>query len=132
MILGDQDAALEITVAEVEPPTPHSTGGDVTVVVRVRYDDFAGAIDAWILRDMWSDFLDALRTLEARRQGEACLRSISPGELDIRIFATDRAGHMAVQGEIGTLHVGREASLRFGRIPFDPSLLPHLLSELSG
>lgn len=49
MILGNDDARLEITVAEVEPPTPHSTGGDVTVTVRVWYDNFAGAIDAWIL-----------------------------------------------------------------------------------
>ena len=131
MELGNDRAHLEIAVREVEPPTPHSRGGDVLLTVRVRYGDFAGATEAWILREAWDTFIVALRALDERRQGEAPLQSISPGELRLRAFAVDRAGHMAVEGEIGTLHYMREASLRFGRIEFDPSLLPLLVRELT-
>jgi hypothetical protein len=115
----------------VEAPTPQSTGGDVRLTVRVQYGDFAGAADAWVLLEVWDAFLADLRSFERRRHGEARVRSLSPGELVLRIFATDRAGHLAVEGEVGTLSIGREALLRFGPIAFDPSLLPQLIAELS-
>jgi len=131
MRLGDSPAHLESLVTEVEPPTPHSRGGDVLLSVRVHYHDFAGATETWILRDVWDAFINALRALDERRQGEARVQSISPGELRLRFFALDRAGHMAVEGEVGTLHHMREASLRFGPIEFDPSGLPALVEELA-
>ena len=131
MILGDNSHHVEISIAEVEAPTPQSTGGDVRLTVRVRYGDFAGVADAWILLEVWDAFLDSLRALEKSRRGEARLRGISPGELALRVFATDRAGHLAIEGEVSRLSPGREAFLRFARIPFDPSLLPRLLSDLS-
>jgi hypothetical protein len=115
----------------VEAPTPQSTGGDVRLSVRVQYGEFAGVTDAWVLLEVWDAFLADLRSFERRRQGEARVRSISPGELTLRFVATDRAGHLAVEGEVGTLTVGREAQLRFGPIAFDPSLLPQLVSELA-
>ena len=130
MMLGEGSRRLEIAITEVEAPTPQSTGGDVRLLVRVAHGDFAGATDTWVLLEVWDRFLDELRTLERRRQGEARVRSISPGELALRVFATDRAGHLAVEGEVGTLKPGREALLRFAPIAFDPSLLPRLVAEL--
>jgi hypothetical protein len=131
MLLGNGTSQLEICVTEIEPPTPQSRGGDVRVVVRVRFGDFAGATDAWILRETWDAFAADLRALEQRRHGEAVLLSISPGELRLRFFGRDRAGHMAVDGEVGTRAHGREALLRFDPIEFDPSQLPALASELA-
>lgn len=131
MILGDNRNQVDISIAEVEAPTPVSSGGDVRLTVRVRYGDFAGVADAWVLLEVWEAFLDSLRALEKARQGEARVRGISPGELALRVFSTDRAGHLAIEGEVGTLHVGREAFLRFAPIAFDPSLLPRLLSDLA-
>ncbi len=131
MELGSSRTHLEIVVTELEPSTPQSRGGDVLLSVRVRHGEFAGATEAWILREAWDAFIAEIRALEARRRGEARLQSISPGELRLRVFALDRAGHMAVEGEVGTLHHGREASLRFAPIAFDPSLLPPLLAELT-
>ena len=131
MLLGDGTDSVEISIAEVEAPTPQSSGGDVRLIVRVRYGDFAGVADAWVLLEAWIAFLDSLRALEKTRKGNARVRGISPGELYLRVFSTDRAGHMAVEGEVGTLRVGHEAFLRYGPVPFDPSLLPRLLSDLA-
>jgi hypothetical protein len=131
MLLGDSTTHLDIVVTEVEPPTPHSRGGDVLLSARVRYRDFGGATETWVLREAWDAFIGDLRTLDERRQGEARLESISPGELRLRFFALDRAGHVAVEGEIGTLHHMREAFLRFGPVAFDPPLLPSLVRELA-
>jgi len=130
-MLGEGTSQLELRVRELEPPTPQSLGGDVRLAVRVRFGDFAGAADAWILRDAWDAFLADLRTLDERRRGEALLQGISPGELRLRFFARDRAGHLAVEGEVGTRAHGREALLRFDPIEIDPSSLPALARELT-
>lgn len=131
VVLGDGDKRLEISITEVEAPTPHSTGGDVRLAVRVTHGDFAGATDTWVLLETWDAFLGTLRTLERHRRGEARVHGISPGELVLRIFATDRAGHLAVEGEVGQLGAGWEARLKFPPIAFDPSLLPRLIAELA-
>ena len=131
MILGEDSHSVDISIAEVEAPTPQSSGGDVRLTVKVRYGDFAGVADAWVLLEVWEAFLDDLRALEKSRRGDARVRGISPGELTLRVFATDRAGHMAIEGEVGRLSVGRETFLRFGPVPFDPSMLPRLLSDLA-
>src|SRR5687767_6543019 len=99
MVLGEGRTWLEIAISEVEAPTPQSTGGDMRLTVRVHYGDFAGVADAWVLLEVWDAFLADLRALERHRRGEARVRSISPGELVLRVFASDRAGHLAVEGE---------------------------------
>jgi len=72
----------------------------------------------------WQGFTQDLVVLEERRQGEARLESMSPGELSIVIRSTDRAGHMGVEGTLGTRGYDYTASLQFGVLPFDPSQLP--------
>jgi hypothetical protein len=52
MVLGDGFARLEFAVVEVQPPVLGGTaGGDVCISVAVRFDSFAGAINAWIRRE---------------------------------------------------------------------------------
>lgn len=132
MILGDNHAFLELTVGSVEPDTPgYSSGGDVLVVARIRCLGFRGETDAWILQEAWEGFLSQLTALERERRGEAVLESISPGELRLRIFASDRAGHIAVEGSVGVRGVHQELRLDFSPMAVDPSQLPALLAELT-
>ena len=76
MVLGSDPQQFELSVAEVERGVPGVyAGGDVLVVVRVRLRDFSGAVDAWILREAWSDFLGSYagssETGPARRASRA-------------------------------------------------------------
>jgi hypothetical protein len=103
----------------------------VLVVVRVHCPGFTGETDTWVVRPAWREFLERLTALEGSRRGEAILESISPGELRLRLFATDRAGHMAVEGYVGVFGGHDTLRLEFGAIPFEPTLLPRLLRELS-
>jgi hypothetical protein len=135
MSLGDSSSSVEISVAEVQPAVPGSPGGDVLVQAHVRRGEFAGAVDAWIDRDAWSDFLAQLVALERARSGEATLVSVSPGELALRFRVIGRAGHMGVDGEMtqygySTASELQTTQLRFATIEFDPTLLPPLIEEL--
>ena len=135
MRLGEGSSYVDIAVAEVQPAVAGTLGGDVLVRVQVRRSAFAGAVDAWIDRDAWKEFLAQLVALERARAGEATLRSVSPGELVLRFRAIDRAGHMGLDGEM--VQYGYSAAsefqttqLRFATIDFDPTLLPPLIEEL--
>lgn len=105
------------------------------VVVRARVHNFSGAVDAWVLREAWADFLGQLVRLERDRAGEAVLESMSPGELRLRLFALDRAGHMGVEGELLVYytagHRPQVGSLTFDAVEFDPTALPTLVRELT-
>ena len=133
--LGDDSSHVEVAVAEVQPVAPGTPGGDVRLILRVQRGAFAGAVDVWIDRDGWAQFLDQLVALERNRAGEATLRSVSPGELVLTVRALDRAGHMGVEGEMTqySYATGPELQtnhLRFATIEFDPTLLPPLIDEL--
>lgn len=97
---------------------------DVLVIVRARFHGFTAEVDVWVDRATWLGFTQELLILEEHRQGTARLESISPGELSVVIRSTDRAGHMGVEGTIGTSGYDYTASLQFGVLAFDPSQLP--------
>jgi hypothetical protein len=78
---------------------------------------------------MWQRFLRQLERLDDRRDGEAIVESISPDGLRLRIFVTDRRGHVAIDGQVRTRSV-RDLRWQFRAIRFDPTLLPPLLGEL--
>jgi hypothetical protein len=102
---------------------------DIRVAVEVRSRGFTGRIDTWILRQAWIDFCAGLGLLEERRQGEATVESISPKELALTVRATDRAGHMAIEGSIGYRGTRGQTLLSFSAMSFDPSTLPALLRD---
>ena len=62
------------------------------------------------------------------------MESVSPGELRLRVFALDRAGHMGVEGELtsfcSSAHRPGSTHLKFGAIEIDPTALPVLVREL--
>ena len=133
MIIVAGFSRLELTVVEVQPPIHGCTeGGDVCVSAALRFDEFTGAINAWIHRDDWSGFISQLRLLEQTRRGEALLESMTPGELRLRFHSLDMAGHLGVEGELVRFAEGhRRLSLQFPTLEFDPGMLAELVSELA-
>ena len=110
------------------PGTP--ADDDVLVNVTVDARGFAAADQSWVVRSDWDKFLTELRTLESRRQGSAALCGASPEELRIEFFSVDRAGHMAVRGQVRKPTIeGYDLELRFG-FAFAPDELPRILREL--
>lgn len=110
--------------------TPLLLGDDATIDLSVHVGaktrGFVGETDCWILREAWSNFAQAMKRLRDSRQGEATIESMSPRELHLTVQSTDRAGHMAVGGLVGTNLNGRVATLEFTPFAFDPSSLPEL------
>lgn len=103
---------------------PHGRGV-VTANFRGRNDS------VWIARPAWERFLADLRELERARRGQSCLTSMSPADLELCIYAADRAGHIMVEGHVGDyLHGGQRT--REARVPFvialDPTRLPATLA----
>jgi hypothetical protein len=112
---------------EIETADSGQDAHDVQLVARVRYRGFTAEIDSWVQRAAWMGFTQDLVVLEVRRQGEARLESMSPGELSIVIRSVGRAGHMGVEGTLGARGYDYTASLQFGVMGFDPSQLPALV-----
>ena len=109
--------SVELTVLERIPddlPTP----GDVRLRVRVEAEDFAGLSDqVWIEKAVLDQFVEEVRELERTRNGEATLESMSPGEFVLRLRSVDRAGHLAVNGQLKRVTYGvevHEQRLHFG------------------
>jgi hypothetical protein len=131
MRIGDQEASIELEVAQAHPALPpHYGGGDVLLRARVLAGEFRGAAEAWVDADAWEPFLQALEQVGRRGVGEAVVEGISPGELRMRVFAAAGAGRPAVEGYVGVRTFDRELLLRFGPIPFESAALDHLLAEL--
>lgn len=96
---------------------------DLLLMVRVSCRQFTATIDTWVARDAWFAFAQQTTILEETRKGDAHLESMSPQELDLTIRALDPAGHMGVEGTVGTRRFDGEAVLKFSAIGFDPSQL---------
>jgi hypothetical protein len=86
----------------------------------------------WFAALALAAFLAQLRELEARRQGEAMIEGLSPGEFRLRLWSVDRRGHLAVGGLVTKLVPKGEANqyrhaVEYG-FEFDPTLLPRVLA----
>lgn len=133
MIIKQNDDFVELTVGEVVP-ADRPGAGDVRATLDVACEGFTGRTDqVWIERDELAGFLAELRDLAQTGQGAAELTSMSPGELRLRVFALDQAGHLAVEGEIARLTY-RDPALREMRLGFSFGLaseqLPGIVREL--
>ena len=109
---------------EIEAAQSDVDAHDVLLVVRARFRGFSAEIDVWVQREAWMGFTQDLVILEERRQGEARLEGISPGELSLVVRSTSRAGHMGVEAALGAQGHDYDASMRFRVLAFDPSQLP--------
>jgi hypothetical protein len=137
MLVRDGNDFLEVIVAD-RCTVVHAVG-DTQFTVRVQVSNlntvFAVESLCWVSLPELVAFAEQLRVLEERRQGSAVLGSMSPGELRLEIRTTDRAGHVAVVGQIGRwLGVGSGepywCAVAF-QVPFCPTELPALVSEFS-
>jgi hypothetical protein len=99
----------------------------IQLAIQIRQGDFAGAARVWVQVRDWERFVESLARLERDRHGEAVVEAMSPGELLLKIRATDRLGHVAVEGLVGQRGVERTTALSFSAIDFDPTLLPDIL-----
>jgi len=126
MILGDPHQHIEVQSAALGD-------GDFVVTVRAGIRGFTGVAESIVVGAEWFAFLRDLRSLEQARKGVAWLRSSASDEFRLRLFATDPAGHMAVEGTLSDCHRDEESvlTLHFGPVTFDPSLLPSLVAELT-
>jgi hypothetical protein len=113
----------------VELNRQHDDAADVFVTVSVSRAGFAATAEAWILAEAWHSFAQQLSVLEERRQGEARVESISPGELLLVVKSADRAGHLGVEGHVGTRTYDTDVSMRFSMFAFDPSQLAAFASQ---
>jgi len=130
MQLGSQSTHVVVT-AEPETYADGDQETEVWVTIGVRVETFTASFASCVVRTDWDAFLDALRRLEDKRRGEAVLRSADPRELEFRVYASDSAGHMAIDGELRRLDVPGSPVFRFSGISFDPGGLPDLLKELT-
>ncbi len=107
--------------------TADDSRSDIRVVARVYYAGFTGETQVWVARGEWAEFSNQLVELERTRSGEAVLNAMSPGELQLRLFTTDRLGHVAVEGFVGRRGASKECRLTFSHVAFDPTALPGLV-----
>jgi hypothetical protein len=123
VVLIDGTNRLEITV--LDRGLAHlPSAGDVRFSVEVDASGFVGRGTAWVEAEQLRTLVVALRELEATRRGSAEVESMSPGEFQLRVFATDGWGHMALDGRVSAS--GQSLEFRFA---FCPSLLPGLVEE---
>jgi hypothetical protein len=110
--------SLSIEKIEIDPQRV-----GIRLAIEIRQGDFTGAARVWVQVHEWERFVESLARLESARQGEAVVEAMSPGELLLKVRATDRLGHVAVEGVVGQRGVDRTTAVSFSAIDFDPSLL---------
>jgi hypothetical protein len=127
LLKGVEGETLEIALAEgyFDP-----RAFDLRLIVKLAFHGFNAEIDAWVLQRDWTGFLKSLAELERTRQGMATLEAASPDALRLSFHSLDPAGHVAVDGFVGTQIGMHKAKLTFSAIEFDPTDLPHVLSDL--
>ena len=123
LVIKNSENFIQIDVTpEEEEGLP--SYGDAYVTIFVESNGFSGRNDLWVTADDMKRFCKSLVQLEVSRKGEAFLESVSPGELVIKIYASDELGHMAVSGQTGYLVIGEKEeykhSVEFG-FDLDPS-----------
>ena len=122
-----REGSDSIEVIATERVSNHlPSAGDTRFEVAVRSRGFTGKGSTWAEALALRAFIGQLRILESRRQGSAELVSLSLGEFSLRVFATDRAGHMAVAGRLA--RSGQAFEFEFS---FCPSLLPAVVAEFA-
>lgn len=116
---GNNHLVLEVSVEEDDTLPSY---GDAYVTISVHSNGFSGKNDLWVGAEELQEFCASLVKLEKKRKGEASLSSISPGELNLKIYSVDSLGHLAIKGTTGYEVANIPHSLTFG-FEFEPSQL---------
>ena len=95
------------------------------ISIIVSSSGFSGHTDTFVVG--FPDFCKGLISLEQARTCETVLKSVSPGELELKVRSVDRKGHMAVEGVVGYHLLGETGTLYWHAVhfgfEFDPSQL---------
>jgi hypothetical protein len=110
-------------------PSPY----DIEFALNIASGGFSGQGATWIEVDQFTAFLAQLRELEGSRTGSAIVEGMSPEQFQLRLWAVDGLGHMAVAGRLTHHQFGgwrgpHLHAIEFG-FEFDPTLLPSIVSE---
>ena len=116
---GNNHLKLEVSL-EGDDTLP--SYGDAYVIISISSNGFSGKNDLWVSAEGLKEFCTSLVKLERERRGEATLSSISPGELNLKIYSVDSLGHLAVAGTTSYEVANMPHSLTFG-FEFEPSQL---------
>ena len=108
--------------------------GDAHLTISINSNGFAGMNEVWVLAAVAQGFLDNLIALEKNRQGEAVLSSISPEELELKVYAMNERGHIAICGKTGYAVHSSEAvfnhSVEFG-FELEPNQLEQVVALIA-
>ena len=103
--------------------------------VKCSVGEFSGRNgQIWIDANEQRLLLEALRSVERNRRGEASLKTMSPEEFELVVRVVDLAGHVFVEGLISKLHFSAHRHrynrllLKFG-FEVAPTFLPQVLWE---
>jgi hypothetical protein len=116
--LFNESASLELHLLQADE--------DPYLNVVVSSNGFSGKNDLYVFGEAFKSFCTSLRSLEVSLKGEATLESISPNELQLKLYNANGRGHIAVTGSTGCwIGFGEEQfwhSVAFGFI-IDPQQL---------
>jgi hypothetical protein len=134
MELREADDFLEVLHVETVPAGLPGAG-DLCLSIRVFSAGFSGSSGSvWTDPPSFGRFLAQLRELEATRHGVARLEALgSPDECWLEFRSIDRAGHLAVFGQLSrwallsSAQDGYHQRVEFG-FEFCPSRLPAVLA----
>ena len=93
---SDQGHSLSLNISYDEA----SSHSDALVDVTVNSHDMTGLHQVWVGHAALQAFFEELQDLDRTHHGEAQLFSLSPDELNIRVFSCDRHGNLAISGSL--------------------------------
>ena len=102
---------LDIEIVR-EGDAASTTHGDARLSLAVLSGEFAGRAKCWVERDALDRFSRAMSGIQERVQGQAELRSMSPGELALTVHSISERGVFAVEGLLGALVQGQNHGFR--------------------
>lgn len=92
--LGTDTSYLEIRIAS-------ENSGDVSLNVNISSAGFVASNGVWVDASDFTRFCQELKKLDATLKDEAILESMSPEEMNLRIFAANSRGGMALEVSLG-------------------------------
>ena len=101
ILFQDKENKVDLTFDFEEEDVP--SHGDAHAQITVHSHGFSGSNSCWVQADVIQGFFDALITLKKNGLGEALLTSISPGELELKVFSMKPLGHVSIYGTLTRL-----------------------------
>ena len=103
---------------------------DVRAAVSFAGRGFAASNSSvWFDGDAITSFLAALRQLDADREGNATLETMSPNECRLTFRNSDGLGHLMLDVSV-TAGLGTQQSTCNLSFSFDPTLLPAIVKQM--